>query len=159
DPLTGLLNRRAFTDAMGRELHGAERHNHALSVLLLDVDHFKAVNDTYGHEGGDQVLRTVAETIRKIARKSDPVGRCGGGEVVVRLGHAAEAGARVAAERLRRAIADAVTTLSDGSTIRVTASIGIALARPGVGLDEVVARADDAMYLAKTRGRNRVETA
>jgi two-component system cell cycle response regulator len=158
DPLTGLLNRRAFVEAMSREISRAARHEHPLSVMLLDVDHFKKVNDTRGHEGGDIVLRGVAQIARRIARKSDLVARWGGEEFVAGLPHAAGAGARVAAERLRRAIADASFALPEGEPMRITASIGVAHAAPGETLDVVVARADQAMYLAKSRGRNRVET-
>jgi two-component system cell cycle response regulator len=158
DPLTGLLNRRAFVEAMTREIARAARHIHPLSVMLLDVDHFKKVNDTRGHEGGDVVLRGVAEIVRRIARKSDLVARWGGEEFVAGLPHAAEAGARVAAERLRRAISDASFALPDGTPLRITASIGVAHAAEGEPLDVVIARADQAMYLAKSRGRNRVET-
>ncbi len=158
DPLTGLLNRRAFVEAMSREIAQASRHDHPLSILLLDVDHFKKVNDTRGHEGGDVVLRGVAGVAQQIARKSDLVARWGGEEFVVGLPYAAEAGARVAAERLRRAIADASFALPEGPPLRVTASIGVAHAVRGETLDVIVARADQAMYLAKSRGRNRVET-
>jgi diguanylate cyclase (GGDEF)-like protein len=158
DPLTGLLNRRAFVEAMTREIARAARHSHPLSVMLLDVDHFKKVNDTRGHEGGDVVLRGVAEIAQRIARKSDLVARWGGEEFVAGLPHAAEAGARVAAERLRRAISDASFALPDGTALRITASIGVAHAAEGETLDVVIARADQAMYLAKSRGRNRVET-
>jgi diguanylate cyclase (GGDEF)-like protein len=158
DPLTGLLNRRAFVEAMSREISRAARHNHLLSVMLLDVDHFKKVNDTRGHEAGDIVLRGVAEVLQRIARKSDLVARWGGEEFVAGLPHAAEAGARVAAERLRRAIADSSFTLPEGPPLRITASIGVAHALSGEPLEVIVARADQAMYLAKSRGRNRVET-
>jgi two-component system, cell cycle response regulator len=140
DPLTGLLNRRAFVEAMTREIARAARHSHPLSVMLLDVDHFKT------------------EIAQRIARKSDLVARWGGEEFVAGLPHAAEAGARVAAERLRRAISDASFALPDGTALRITASIGVAHAAEGETLDVVIARADQAMYLAKSRGRNRVET-
>ncbi len=159
DPLTGMLNRRAFTDVMDREVHRAERHSHALSVLMLDVDHFKSVNDTHGHEAGDVILKGVAATVQRIARRSDQVGRWGGEEFVVGLAHAAESGARVAAERLRRAIAETPFTLPNGQSLHVTASIGVAHVTRGEALEVVLARADQAMYLAKSRGRNRVETA
>jgi two-component system cell cycle response regulator len=158
DPLTGLMNRRAFVEAMGRELSRANRYGLPLSVLLLDVDHFKKVNDTRGHEGGDVVLKGVSDTVRHIARKSDVVGRWGGEEFVLGLPQATAAGARVAAERLRRAIAEASFELPDGARLRVTVSIGVAHAAKGEVLDAIVARADEAMYLAKSRGRNRVET-
>jgi diguanylate cyclase (GGDEF)-like protein len=127
-------------------------------VILLDVDHFKKVNDTRGHEAGDVVLRGVAEVAQRIARKSDLVARWGGEEFVAGLPYAAEAGARVAAERLRRAIAEASFAVPEGAPLRITASIGVAHAARGETLDVVVARADQAMYLAKSRGRNRVET-
>jgi two-component system cell cycle response regulator len=158
DPLTGLMNRRALVEAMGRELSRAQRYGSPLSVLLLDVDHFKKVNDTRGHDGGDQVLRGVSRTVRRIARKSDIVGRWGGEEFVLGLPQAAPPGARVAAERLRRAVAESSFELSDGSSLNVTVSIGIAHAVKGETLESIVARADEAMYLAKSRGRNRVET-
>jgi two-component system cell cycle response regulator len=159
DPLTGLLNRRAFTDAMEREMSRARRYGFPLCVLLLDVDHFKKVNDTRGHEGGDMVLKAVAKTILRLARKSDVVGRWGGEEFVVGLPQAAAAGARIAAERLRRAIAESPFPLKEeGHPLRVTASIGVAHAVEGEPLEAMIARADGAMYLAKSRGRNRVET-
>jgi two-component system, cell cycle response regulator len=158
DPLTGLMNRRASSEALERELHRAHRHNIPLSLLLLDVDHFKRVNDTRGHEAGDLVLQGVSKTIRRIARKSDIVGRWGGEEFVVGLPQATPAGARVAAERIRRAVAESSYALGDGAPLEVTVSIGIAYSVQGELLDAVIARADEAMYLAKSRGRNRVET-
>jgi two-component system cell cycle response regulator len=158
DPLTGLLNRRAFADAMARELSRSKRYAFSLSILLLDVDHFKRVNDTRGHEGGDVVLKGVANTVLRIARKSDVVGRWGGEEFVLGLPQATPAGARIAAERLRRAIAESPFPLQEGPPLQVTASIGIAYAVEGDLLDTIIARADEAMYLAKSRGRNRVET-
>jgi two-component system, cell cycle response regulator len=158
DPLTGLMNRRAFVEAMGRELSRANRYGLPLSMLLLDVDHFKKVNDTRGHEAGDLVLKGVSATVHSIARKSDIVGRWGGEEFVLGLPQATAAGARVAAERLRRAVADASFALPDGPALRVTVSIGVAHGVKGEPLETIVARADEAMYLAKSRGRNRVET-
>jgi two-component system cell cycle response regulator len=158
DPLTGLMNRRAFRDAMTRELSRADRYALPVSVLLLDVDHFKMVNDTRGHEAGDAVLKGVSQLALAVARKSDVVGRWGGEEFVIGLPQATAAGARVAAERLRRSIADHSFPLSEDPPLRVTVSIGIAHAAKGEGLDDVIARADEAMYLAKSRGRNRVET-
>jgi two-component system cell cycle response regulator len=158
DPLTGLMNRRAFRDAMTRELSRADRYGLPISVLLLDVDHFKKVNDSHGHEAGDAVLCGVSELALGMARKSDIVARWGGEEFVLGLPQATTAGARIAAERLRRAVADHSFPLSDGAPLRVTVSIGVAHARKAEGLDAILARADEAMYLAKARGRNRVET-
>ena len=157
DTLTGLMNRRAFLEAIERERSRAERHTLPLSLLLLDVDHFKKVNDTRGHDAGDAVLRGIATILTRIARKSDFVARWGGEEFVLALPQTAEAGARIAAERVRRAIADAACTLPSGDTIHATASIGLASASASFAIDELVGRADRAMYAAKGRGRNRVE--
>jgi len=157
DSLTGLMNRRAFLEAMDRERSRAARHTLPLSVLMLDVDHFKRVNDTHGHDAGDTVLRGIAAVLHKIARKSDFVSRWGGEEFIVALAQTAEAGGRVAAERVRRAIADTTFTLPSGEPLHVTASVGLASATAAINLDELVARADRALYAAKGRGRNRVE--
>jgi two-component system cell cycle response regulator len=157
DALTGLMNRRAFLEAMSREQSRAERHALPISLLMLDVDHFKQVNDTKGHDGGDAVLRGIAQVLVKIARKSDYVARWGGEEFVVALTQTAEAGGRIAAERVRRAIADTVYNLPRGGTLHVTASVGLASASAAFDLDEVLGRADKALYAAKHRGRNRVE--
>jgi diguanylate cyclase (GGDEF)-like protein len=124
---------------------------------LLDVDHFKKVNDTRGHDAGDVVLRGIAGVLSKIARKSDLVARWGGEEFVLALAQTAETGARIAAERVRRAIADASFQLPNGDTVSATASVGLASANASFVLDELLGRADRAMYAAKGRGRNRVE--
>jgi diguanylate cyclase (GGDEF)-like protein len=123
------------------------------------VDHFKKVNDTRGHAAGDAVLRGVAKVLTRIARKSDLVGRWGGEEFVIALTQTRESGARIAAERVRRAIAETPFTMPDGGTLQITASIGLACAQPHWTLDDLVSRADEAMYAAKSRGRNRVEVA
>lgn len=158
DALTGLMNRRAFVEAMDRERSRSERHMFPLSVAILDVDFFKKVNDTKGHDAGDVVLKGVAKVLAKMARKSDFVARWGGEEFVVALSQTAEAGARVAAERIRRAIAEHAHTLPSGETFKVTASIGLSSAATAKWqLEEMLARADKALYAAKARGRNRVE--
>jgi two-component system, cell cycle response regulator len=157
DSLTGLMNRRAFMEAMDRERSRAARHTLPLSLLMLDVDHFKRVNDTHGHDGGDAVLRGIADVLRKIARKSDFVSRWGGEEFIVALPQTADGGGRVAAERVRRAIAETSFILPSGDTLHATASVGFASATAQINLDELVARADRALYSAKARGRNRVE--
>ncbi len=159
DPLTGLLNRRAFLDAAAREHARATRHALPVSVLLVDVDHFKNVNDTHGHAAGDAVLRGVATLVLSIARRSDLVARWGGEEFVIALPQTTEPGARVAAERLRRSISETAHTTPSGKSVTVTASIGIASADAPWKLEELLGRADQAMYAAKGRGRNRVEIA
>lgn len=158
DSLTGLLNRRALLERIERARAAEERA--PMSVLLLDVDHFKNVNDAIGHDAGDAVLQGVARVLSSMARKSDLVARWGGEEFVVALAQTAETGARVAAERVRRAIADARYALPGGAEHRVTASVGLASAEgPDWTIEELLGRADRAMYVAKSRGRNRVETA
>ncbi len=160
DTLTGLLNRRAFVERLDKARAASDKQLFPISVLLLDVDHFKKVNDTLGHDAGDAVLQGVARTLSSIARKSDFVARWGGEEFVLALTQTAEAGARVAAERVRRAIADARYMLPSGQEHKATASVGLASAEsPEWQLDDLLGRADKAMYAAKHRGRNRVETA
>jgi two-component system cell cycle response regulator len=157
DPLTGLLNRRAFTDVLRRSLAELERHAQPISLLLLDVDHFKQVNDTHGHEGGDNVLLGVAGLLQRFARRTDFVGRWGGEEFVVGLAHTGHPAAKTPAERLRVSVVDHRFRLPQGAEIHVTASIGVVTAEPGEPVDQLIARADRAMYLAKSRGRNRCE--
>ena len=157
DPLTGLLNRRAFTDLMTRSLASLERYGEPVSLLLLDVDHFKQVNDAHGHDAGDAVLITIADVLRRLARETDFVARWGGEEFVVGLAHTGIPASLTPAERVRRAIIEQPFALPGGGEISVTSSIGIASAMPGERLDTLVARADQAMYLAKARGRNRCE--
>jgi two-component system cell cycle response regulator len=160
DTLTGLLNRRAFVERIDKARASSEKQLFPMSMLLLDVDHFKKVNDTLGHDAGDAVLQGVARVLSSMARKSDFVARWGGEEFVVALSQTAEAGARVAAERVRRAIAESKYALPNGMEHRATASVGLASAETSDWqLDELLSRADKAMYSAKHRGRNRVETA
>ena len=159
DALTGLLNRRAFLDAMDRERARSDRHTFPMSLLLLDVDHFKSVNDRHGHAAGDAVLRGIARVLRSVARRSDFVARWGGEEFVVGLPQTGEAGARVAAERVRRAIAAATYPIPEGGPLEVTASVGVASEEAPWLHDALVLAADQAMYAAKARGRNRVESA
>lgn len=167
DGLTGLSNRRAFVEIVERDVSLAHRHSWPLSLLLLDIDHFKKVNDQHGHAAGDEVLVAVAQTLSHTVRKSDLVARWGGEEFVVALSHTAVSGARVMAERLRRQIAErrvevhaggATVATTQRTAIMPTASIGLASLTPGESLEELVARADRAMYNAKSRGRNRVES-
>ncbi len=160
DTLTGLLNRRAFVEQIEKARALSDKELFPMSMLLLDVDHFKKVNDTFGHDAGDAVLQGVARVLSSIARKSDFVARWGGEEFVLALSSTAEAGARVAAERVRRAIASARYVLPDGTEHRATASVGLASAdSPKWQIDDLLGRADKAMYSAKHRGRNKVETA
>jgi len=155
DLLTGLFNRRAFDDLMHRELSLRDRHGHDLSLVMIDLDHFKAVNDTYGHHAGDAVLRDLADILREVCRPSDLPCRWGGEEFACLLPQTDLENAAKVAERLRAAI-EAHDFPEVG---KVTASLGISQA----GLDEneerFCKRADEALYKAKEGGRNRVEAA
>lgn len=156
DPLTGLLNRRAFLDVMRTELAHAKRYGSALSLLLLDVDHFKLVNDTHGHAVGDQVLSAVGAMLHKQLRSPDTAARWGGEEFVIALRSTDETGAVSAADRIRVAL-QALEIGEPGKKIRVTASIGAAQCAHGESVEGLTERADQAMYRAKLGGRNRVE--
>lgn len=160
DYLTGILNRRAFTSAGNRRLYRARDHNETLALLLFDIDHFKAVNDSYGHEAGDQVLIRVAAVVREELRDSEILARHGGEEFVVMPTHCTLEQACLLAERLRGAIERAPLTLADGHILHVTASFGVASASgPSAALDDLLHVADLALYRAKRNGRNRVESA
>ncbi|PHK96950.1 PleD family two-component system response regulator [Pseudoroseomonas rhizosphaerae] len=154
DSLTGLRNRRYIT----RHLEGLLRSGQA-ALLLLDVDRFKAVNDTHGHAAGDMVLRVVAQRMKEHLRAVDVLARFGGEEFVVAMANATEEEAMQVAERLRTAVAEEAVRLEGGMSLRITASIGVALARPGEGLQQLMAAADAALYRAKGNGRDRVELA
>ena len=161
DRKTGLLNAAAWQEAAGAEITRAVRARLPLAMVLLDVDHFKAVNDTHGHLAGDQVLRAVASIITSQLRDYDIAGRYGGEEFAVLLPHTQPGQARRIAERLRTAVAagDLTASAGDGppARIRVTVSAGVAsLADGGPGLPDLIAAADAALYDAKAAGRNRV---
>lgn len=156
DALTGLFNRRYLEDAFERELIRAERHHCPVGVIMGDLDHFKAVNDTYGHQAGDSVLREFGRLLRLHARGSDICCRYGGEEFLLILPGMAEDKACERAEELRAAVA-ATPVTAGASTIRVTASFGVAsFPRHGRTRDELMAAADNALYAAKESGRNRV---
>ncbi len=156
DALTGIANRRQGHTVLEREVARAVRYQNCLSVILADVDHFKHVNDTYGHAIGDEVLRRIAAVTSRVLRTSDIAVRWGGEEVLVVLPHADLVHATMVAERIRTAIAT-MPPITDGP-LRVTFSLGVATLAPGdAGWEPLVARADQALYRAKAGGRNRVE--
>ncbi|HEY5959729.1 MAG TPA: diguanylate cyclase, partial [Polyangiaceae bacterium] len=158
DELTGLLNRRALEEALRRDLARADRDSKPISVLLLDVDHFKHVNDTWGHPAGDAVLTMIGSMLQRSQRTSDVAGRYGGEEFMCVLPSTDLDGARVVAERIRTALLER-TVPSNGKFIQVSVSIGIATERgPGcrTAYDTIVRRADEQLYRAKAAGRNRV---
>ncbi len=157
DALTGMLNRRALLEIIERERLRSDRHGFPFSLMLLDIDHFKTVNDTRGHAAGDAVLKGVASVLNTVARRTDLVARWGGEEFVVALPQTREAGARIAGERVRRAVAEAAHSVPGGEPISVTASVGISSGDAPWNQDALLVAADAAMYAAKARGRNRVE--
>lgn len=157
DSLTGLNNRRRFFELAQHEIKRRERHPTPLAVIMLDVDHFKSVNDTYGHAIGDLALQTVAQRCKKAVRNIDILGRYGGEEFVSILLGTDLYGARIVAERLRRCVETPPIDTEKGP-LTITISIGIAELTPDCqDLDLLLRRADQALYAAKQAGRNRVE--
>jgi diguanylate cyclase (GGDEF)-like protein len=158
DPLTGVFNRRTFLEMSGKEELRARRRGSPTSVLMMDIDHFKRVNDTYGHPVGDLVIKTLAETATKVLRPTDILARYGGEEFVVTLPETETAAAKLVAERLRVALEKMVVP-ADGREVRFTISVGVATFMKGVALATAMEHADQALYRAKQNGRNRVEVA
>ncbi|MBI3574326.1 MAG: sensor domain-containing diguanylate cyclase [Gammaproteobacteria bacterium] len=157
DGLTGLYNRREFDRRLGDELQRARRYDRSFAILMLDIDHFKLVNDHYGHQAGDEVLQTVADLILLNVRPVDSVCRYGGEELAVILPETGEDGAAMVAERIRDTVAGAGIASPAGDTIHVTISIGVAgFPQAAAGAVELVGAADAALYAAKRDGRNRV---
>jgi diguanylate cyclase (GGDEF)-like protein len=165
DSLTGVYNRRYIDRRLLEEIGRARRQAYRISCMYIDIDHFKAVNDSVGHQGGDEVLREVAARIKAELRLSDALGRFGGEEFVVLLIDADLESATIVAQRIRASIADAPFELSSGELLPISVSIGVATlddferdhAVEGVA-QQLVAHADSALYQAKESGRNRVVT-
>jgi diguanylate cyclase (GGDEF)-like protein len=155
DALTGLANRRAIMDSIGREMQRVARGAAPFCVVLADVDHFKQVNDRYGHDTGDIVLKQVAAAIRAAAREADDTARWGGEEFLVLLPATTAAEAQASAERMRTRVR-ALAVEANGQTLQVTASFGVSALRAGEAVDACVKRADEALYRAKREGRDRV---
>jgi diguanylate cyclase (GGDEF)-like protein/PAS domain S-box-containing protein len=156
DPLTGLYNRRYFFDLSEVEFARSRRHHHPIAMLMMDLDHFKNVNDTYGHLVGDQVLRSVAERCSATIRGTDLIGRLGGDEFAVLLPETELISAFSLAERIRKAVAELVVP-TEGGEVRLTVSIGVAARTDSTcDLSELFQRADEALYKAKRSGRGQV---
>ncbi|WP_051933199.1 GGDEF domain-containing protein [Massilia sp. BSC265] len=159
DHLTGAPSRRAFFDMAERELARARRHGNGLGLLLLDADHFKRINDTYGHGVGDEVLRDLVRRTREEIRKIDYFARLGGEEFGVLLPDAPLEAARDVAERLRAALDRSSQSVPTAPGVAYTVSIGLAMLEKGEDFAGLMRRADAALYAAKEGGRNRVECA
>jgi len=157
DMLTNIYNRRHLDEHLRAVISAARRHDRTVGVLIVDIDHFKNVNDEHGHLAGDAVLREVAARLQQAMRTEDALGRWGGEEFLAVLTDTPPEGVRVMAERLRQVVAAAPFTLDDGSQIRVTVSVGHTNGREDA--EVLVHRADDALYVAKAEGRNRVASA
>jgi diguanylate cyclase (GGDEF)-like protein len=155
DPLTRLLNRRGLEAALQVSLAHASRHGLSTSAIMVDIDHFQEVNDSFGHEAGDLVLRQVANTLQRMSRASDVAARIGGEEFLLILPDTTLDAARVFAERICQAVGEQPLPV-DHQRIPVTISLGVACVRGEVDLAQLSAEADRGMYLAKRGGRNRV---
>lgn len=155
DQLTGVFNRRHFEEVFDYELARANRYRFNISVAMVDIDDFKDVNDTYGHQVGDEVLRMVAQQMRDAVRKSDTVARYGGEEFVIILPHTSERGAVAVAEKVRKHIENRIT-VSGKAQVKVTVSLGISTkTEKQMTMKDMVAFADAALYAAKHQGKDR----
>lgn len=156
DPLTGCYNRRELDRLVGHHIAGAKRHDRGFSLIMLDVDHFKQVNDVYGHLAGDTVLKAIAGTVSASIRDGDYLARYGGEEFMVVLPDTRMPRAIELAKRLREVIENLTITLPDGRKIGKTASFGVATLRANDDRNSLVKAADTRLYQAKAAGRNRV---
>jgi diguanylate cyclase (GGDEF)-like protein len=159
DALTGLPNRREFERTLAHEVAQALRDNRPLSLAILDLDHFKQVNDKYGHAGGDAVLKELGKILNKETRTADLAARFGGEEFVLILSNTDIGGAYVFIDRLREKIQKNLRVSVDGREVRATASFGVAQMLFDEHPKQFFNRADDALYVAKRAGRNRVSPA
>lgn len=158
DPLTGLANRRHFRSVLEGEIDRVSRSGETALLLMLDIDHFKRVNDTYGHSAGDLVLQSVARTLNACVRPMDTLARYGGEEFAVVMPTCQAAFGTAVAERIRRAVANTPIQISPGEVLRVSISVGGAFAIPWIRSTDLIwtDRADHQLYLAKAAGRNRI---
>ena len=156
DQLTGTLNRRGLDEAFGRELARSERLEAPMAIGLLDIDHFKKLNDTFGHQVGDEALRHLARVIKNLLRPTDTLARYGGEEFLILLPNTLEEEATEVLKRVQRELTRRYF-LHNNEKVLITFSAGVAQRRPDEDQTALVARADAAMYRAKQAGRNRVE--
>lgn len=155
DPLTGINNRAAMDSALAREIEMARRHRTPLSLIVMDIDEFKSINDTYGHASGDEIIKTFTKVVSGIIRKTDMLFRYGGEEFVVIMSNTNSGGSVLLAERIRRGI-EKMTMPQPRFRLSVTVSLGVASLKNKEDADSLFNRADQALYEAKASGRNRV---
>ncbi len=156
DPLTGCSNRIALDSTLQRELELAKRHKSPLSLLMIDVDDFKQINDRHGHKNGDLVLKETVQALNEVNRQTDQIFRYGGEEFVVILNETDLPGALVIAERIRESIEARNIELSSSESLQLTVSIGATSMKPSDSRDSIFQRADKALYQAKDNGKNQV---
>jgi two-component system cell cycle response regulator len=156
DSLTSLWNRKAILAILERDLLRAERDQQPVGLIMIDVDHFKAINDSRGHAAGDSVLRIIASGIAAVVRPYDSVGRCGGEEFLIVAPGCGMTETWELAERVRTHVAGC-SIMAGGSSVRVSLSLGVATGRTAAEMEKLLHAADSAMYQAKNAGRNRVE--
>ncbi|GAB6066495.1 GGDEF domain-containing protein [Aquifex pyrophilus] len=157
DALTGLYNRRVFMEIAEKELSRAMRLGQPFSILMLDLDNFKRINDTYGHDVGDIVLRHVAQILKRNLRRMDVIARWGGEEFIVMLPNTTLENAYKVGEKLRKAVEAAPVELENGKKLKITVSVGVSSFRNQKSLEDIIREADIALYNAKKKGKNRVE--
>jgi len=158
DQLTGLLNRRTLIKKMDDEINRTRRYGDEFAILMLDIDHFKKVNDTYGHLIGDEVLEKIGTLLRKKIRETDVAGRYGGEEFIIILSRTDLNRGLTVASRIRKAITNLKIKNSEGQKFKVTASLGLTVYTAGDNKRLIIERADNALFLAKSAGRNRIRT-
>ena len=160
DELTQLYNRRFFYESANKMIEYAKRHNHPLSIIMLDIDHFKLVNDTFGHANGDLVLKSLSQTMEATQRKSDTIVRLGGEEFAILLPDTNEEQAIQIAEKLRHKIEQTPVNLTTDNEINYTISLGVSQINTltDKNIDDSLQRADEALYRAKEKGRNNVQS-
>jgi len=156
DELTKIFNRRGILERLDEEILKCQRYVAPLAALMIDIDHFKKINDTFGHPGGDVAICSVVQILQETLRRTDFIGRVGGEEFLVILPMLDKEGATLTAERLRRAVDDGHVMIG-GKRLRMSISVGLGLYHDGDRADALLARADKAVYAAKENGRNRVE--
>jgi diguanylate cyclase (GGDEF)-like protein/PAS domain S-box-containing protein len=160
DSLTGLANRQAFMQRAKNEFNRARRYTRPMTVVMIDIDHFKSINDKYGHAAGDEVLRQIADICHNSLRGSDFIGRVGGEEFVLLLPDTPQNHAYNVAERMRTHLYETPIELENGTTLNITASFGVAhMNEDDSDFNAILERADEAMYHAKHEGRNQVQLA
>ncbi len=156
DPLTGAKNRRSFLNLFDKEIKRSKRYNYNFALFMIDIDHFKKINDNFGHDTGDKILKLLVAKCHSVLRDSDIFGRWGGEEFIILLPETDLPHASSAAERVRGALAKSELVTNDGENINFTVSIGFTIfENKNILIDEIIKKADKALYLAKEQGRNR----